>query len=186
MPKNFEYLKIHCSTSFNYVISLRHLVVKERHQRLHKPSDTATKDHHSTPCAVLESFEQLLKISTDPVALCYDTVFNIGDYYLSILTFRHAFFIGNPIIPCGCMIHSKRYHSDHCEFLRATTSIVPALTSKQVNIIIDREFKLFDKFILPVGNQLYCWNHLENDLYWHLKKTSNCTAKQITYFTTNA
>ena len=137
---------------------------------------------HLTPWAVLESLEQLLKISTYPVALHYDTVFNIGDYYLSILTFRHGLFIGNPIIPCAYMIHSRRYHSDHCEFLKAVTAIVPVLTSKQVNIITDREFK-FDNSILPVGNHLYCWNHLENDLYWHLKKTSNCTAEQITYFT---
>ena len=79
-------------------------------------------------------------------------------------------------------IHARKYHSDHCEFLRAITSIVPASTSKQVNIVIDWEFN-FDKSILPVGNHLYCWNYLENDLHWHLKKTSNCTAEQITYFT---
>ena len=131
---------------------------------------------------MLESLEQLLKISIDPVVLHYDTVFNISDYYLSILTFLQTWIIyWNPIIPCVYMIYSRKY-SDHCEFLRATTSIVPALTSKQVNIVMDWEFK-FDKSILPVGNHLYCWNHLENDLYWHLKKTSNCTAEQITYFT---
>ena len=80
------------------------------------------------------------------------------------------------------MIHSRRYHSDHCEFLKAITAIVTSLTSKQVNIITDREFK-FDNSILPVGSHLYYWNHLENDLYWHLKNTCNCTAEQISYFT---
>ena len=79
------------------------------------------------------------------------------------------------------MIHSRRYHSDHCGFLKAITAVVPSLTSKQVNIITDREFK-FDNSILPVGNHLYCWNHLENDLHWHLKKICNCTAEQISYF----
>ena len=137
---------------------------------------------HLTPWSVLESLEQLLKISTYPVVLHYDTVFNIGDYYLSILTFRHGLFIGNPIISCAYMIHSRRYHSDHCEFLKAVTNVVPSLASKQVNIVTDREFK-FDNSIFPVGSHLYCWNHLENDLYWQLKKSCNYTAEQITYFT---
>jgi len=93
----------------------------------------------------------------------YDTLFNIGDYYLSILTFRHGLLIGDPIISYAYMIHSRRYHSDHREFLKAVTTVVPSLASKQVNIVTDREVK-FDNSVLPVGSHLYCWNHLENKL----------------------
>jgi len=36
---------------------------------------------------LLESLKTLLKVSTEPVILHYDTVFNMGDFYLSTLVF---------------------------------------------------------------------------------------------------
>ena len=130
---------------------------------------------------LLDSLEHLLNVSTDPVVLHYDTVINMGDYYMSTLTFRHGLFIGNPIIPCSFFIHSKRYHIDHREFLDAITETTTALLTKRVNLITDREFKFSG--IFPVGTHLYCWNHIQNDLHWHLKTKGNCTAAEINYFT---
>ena len=97
---------------------------------------------------LLDSLEHLLNVSTDPVVLHYDTVFNMGDYYMSTLTFRHGLFIGNPIIPCSFFIHSKLYHIDHREFLDAITETTTALLTKRVNLITDREFKFSGIFLL--------------------------------------
>ena len=55
------------------------------------------------------------------------------------------------------------------------------MLTKRVNLITDREFKFSG--IFPVGTHLYCWNHTENDLHWHLKTKGNCTAAEINYFT---
>ena len=44
------------------------------------------------PQPLLENLEVLLKVSSDPVTLHYDTVFNIGDFYLSTLVFRNSMF----------------------------------------------------------------------------------------------
>lgn len=47
---------------------------------------------------LLEALEILLKISPEAVVLHYDTVFNMGDFYLSTILFRHALFEANPIV----------------------------------------------------------------------------------------
>ena len=132
------------------------------------------------PHPLLEALEHLLMIDSEPTILHYDTVFNIGDYYLSTVTFRHSLYNENPIIPCGFLIHSRRYHCDHKTFIEAITSVVHPLTTRHVNIVTDREFNFADSF--PVGTHLYCWNHLINDLRWHLRNKCNCSTEEINYF----
>lgn len=131
------------------------------------------------PIPLMEALEQYLKISHNPVLPHYDTIFNAGDYYLSTLTFRYGVFKGDPIIPCGFLIHSCRFHSDHKSFLRSVTELIHPLLVKQVNIITDQEFVIGD--IFTVGMQLYCWNHFECDLLWYLKQHGNCTPEDISY-----
>ena len=63
------------------------------------------------------------------------------DYYLSTLTFNNSLFVGETIIPCAYLVHSRRYHSDHKAFLSDIVDNVPGLKTKEVNIITDREFK---------------------------------------------
>lgn len=132
------------------------------------------------PCTLLDSLDQLVKVSDNPTTLHYDTLFNVGDYYLSTVSFRHALFTGNPIVPAAFLIHTRRYHSDHKEFLETLTLSINSLLTKQVNIVTDREFQLGNMF--PNGTHLYCWNHIENDLLWYLKNKANCTAEEVNYF----
>ena len=129
---------------------------------------------------LLSALEQLLKLCTEPVILHYDTLFNVGDYYLSTLSFRHKLFVGDPIIPVAFLIHSRRYHSDHVEFFQSITNVIKTLLSKQVNIVTDREFKLHN--IFPIVNHIFCWNHIENDLHWYLKNNCNSTPEDLNYF----
>ena len=135
---------------------------------------------HLMSSPLLDSLKLIVNVSSDPVLLHYDTVFNMGDYYMSTLTFRQALFVGNPVIPCAFLIHSRRYHSDHKLFLDAVTQLVPSLLSKKVALVTDREFKFSDMF--PVGFHLFCWNHMENDLHWYLRNRSNCTSEEISFF----
>ena len=99
---------------------------------------------------------------------------------MSTLTFRHSLFDGNPIIACGFLIHSRQYYCDHKAFIESIISTVHPLTTRQVNIVTDREFNFIDCF--PVGTHLYCWNHLTTDLRWHLRDKCNCTTEQTNYF----
>ncbi len=95
---------------------------------------------HFKATPLLETLDNILHIAHHPVSIHYDTVFNIGDYYLSTLTFQNYFFVQNPIVPFGFMIHSRRFHSDHrLLFLESIIEWVPSLSKKQVNIITDQE-----------------------------------------------
>ena len=53
---------------------------------------------HLMPYPLLDSLDHLLNVSSEPVVLHYDTVFNMGDYYMSTLTYRQELFVGNPIL----------------------------------------------------------------------------------------
>ena len=68
---------------------------------------------HMKPRLILNSLELLLKASSFPVTQHYDTVFNIGDYYLSTLMFRHSLFQSNPIVPCAFLVYNRKFHEDH-------------------------------------------------------------------------
>lgn len=47
------------------------------------------------------------------------------------------------------------------------------LESKKMVIVIDREFDFSSGF--PLAQHVYCWNHLESDLYFYFKQKANYT-----------
>lgn len=44
-------------------------------------------------------------INMPELVMHYDTTFNIGDFYLSILVYKHPVFEKEPVIPLACMLH---------------------------------------------------------------------------------
>lgn len=135
---------------------------------------------HLIPHSIIDSLDTLLKASSVPVTFHYDTVFNVGDFYLSSLTFRHSLFQNEPIIPCAFLVHSRRLQEDHLTFFNAITKKVSQMVKKRVNVVTDREFKFENVF--PCGKHLYCWNHIIKDLQWYLKGSCNCTPEDVNYF----
>ena len=105
---------------------------------------------------------------------------NVGDFYLSTLTYRHSLFEGDPIVPCGYLLHTRRLQVDHHFFLETITKVVSQLLTKKVNIVTDREFNVAG--IFPCGSHLHCWNHYVRDIQWHLKGPCNCSADEVNFF----
>ena len=129
---------------------------------------------------IIEELETALKLSTEPVTLHYDTVFNMGDFYLSTLIFKHTMFKNSPVLPFGFLVHTRRYQVDHMQFMEAIRQLSPILASKRIIIVSDREFNFSSVF--PLAQQVYYWNHLEQDLHYYLKQKANCNAGEISYF----
>ena len=119
----------------------------------------------------------LLKV---PVTLHYDTVFNMGDFYLSTLVFQHSIFEKDPIIPVAYFIHSRRYQQDHIKFMQILRQSLPLLAAKKILMVTDREFDFSD--IFPQCLNVFCWNHLERDLHFYLKNSANCKPSEISYY----
>ena len=135
---------------------------------------------HLMPQPLLENLEMLLKVNTTPVTLHYDTVFNMGDFYLSTLVFRHSIFEKDPITPVAYFIHSRRYQQDHIQFMQLLRQSIPLLAAKRVLMVTDREFDFSDVF--PHCLNVFCWNHLERDLHFYLKNSANCRPSEISYY----
>ena len=87
---------------------------------------------HLVAQPLVEALEVVLKSSTDTLLLHYDTVFNIGDFYMSTILFRHTLFEKSPVIPFAFLIHSRRYLKDHKVFLEFIRQSLPLLASKQI------------------------------------------------------
>ena len=80
--------------------------------------------------SLLDTLENLLRMPlSHTVTLHYDTVFNVGDFYLSTLLFCHSMFKRHPIVPVGFFIHSRRFHEDHKRFLEMVRQTLPSLAS---------------------------------------------------------
>ena len=138
---------------------------------------------HLIPQPLVETLDTLMRISSLPVTLHYDTVFNMGDFYLSTLVFRHDMFKGNPIIPVGYFVHSRRFHEDHINFLTTIRKTITLLSARRVILVTDREFDFAEVF--PLGMHIYCWNHLEQDLIYYLKTKANASANDISFYVQN-
>jgi len=135
---------------------------------------------HIIPQPLLETLETLLKVSSNPITLHYDTVFNVGDFYLSTLVFRNSMFQKDPITPVAFFIHSRRYQEDHIRFMTTIRQSLPLLSAKKILIVTDREFDFSEVF--PLCLNVFCWNHLERDLHFYLKNTANCQPSEISFY----
>ena len=129
---------------------------------------------------LMESLESLMRLSSGTVTLHYDTVFNMGDFYLFTLLFRHSVFKGQPVVPFAFLVHTRRFIDDHVRFMETIRRSSPCLTSKKMVIVTDREFDFLSVF--PLSQHVFCWNHLERDLHFYLKQKANCTGHERSYF----
>jgi hypothetical protein len=46
--------------------------------------------------------------SDEPLLVSYDTTFDLGDLFVSVLVYKHAIFQGGNTIPVAFMIHGRR------------------------------------------------------------------------------
>ncbi len=123
---------------------------------------------------VSKFFSRLLKATDpdEPVELYYDTTYKMGDYYVSTLTFRHTFFVGDPCVPLAFLIHTRRFHDDHTAFLELVRSEIPGIDESRINFISDREFRLHK--LWPNTEHLVCWLHLQKDFEFWLRTKTCC------------
>jgi hypothetical protein len=109
---------------------------------------------HMIAQPLLELLENTLRLSSTTVILHYDTVFIVGDYYLSSLLFRHSMFKINPVIPFAYFVHSRRFHEDHICFIKGVRKVLTSSATKKIAIVTDQVFAFSE--IFPVGYQLFC------------------------------
>ena len=122
--------------------------------------------------SVIEMVNIILQDTKAKLVFSYDTTFNCGDYYLSVLVFRHPYIKGNPCIPVAFMMHDRKIQAVHSAFMEKLTHLMPQLNGRRSVIIMDREKSMANavRQYLPAANIIFCWNHLLKDIEEWVKR----------------
>ena len=93
--------------------------------------------------AMLQEFRAVLCTKgQQPQLVSYDTTYNLGDFYVSPLLFRHTLFEGAPVMPVAFLIHEKRTQFAHEVFMDFIAKEIPEIaeapfvTDGEENIIM--------------------------------------------------
>lgn len=94
----------------------------------------------------IKELNAVLQVDSDlPQLLSYDTTFQLGDFYLSPLLFRHTMFSSSPVIPVLFLIHERKFQSVHEEFMQHVSELVPCLVKgkKKIAMVTDEETGIY-------------------------------------------
>ena len=98
--------------------------------------------------------------------LSYDTTFQLGDFYVSPLIFRHTIFEEKPCIPATFLIHERKYTATHQEMFKECVAQIPALRKATCPLFIDKEQAITNAAKLEMQSVplVHCWNHIVRDI----------------------
>jgi len=136
---------------------------------------------------IMEEFDRVLTLqSASPQLLSYDTTFNLGDFYVSVLNFRHTLFIECPVVPAAFLIHERKFHEYHETFFKQCALLTPTLRKIKNPIVTDDEKGIVASIqkVLPNLKWLRCWNHLLRDVRRWLHKR-NAPSKDVDVYISN-
>ncbi|SMN01977.1 hypothetical protein SPONN_284 [uncultured Candidatus Thioglobus sp.] len=121
---------------------------------------------------LLAEFERVLNVESKCQLLSYDTTFQLGDFYVSPVIFRHSLFEENPCIPAMFVIHERKFTDTHQEMWKECCKRVPSLATTEFPIVTDKEKSITNAISreLPAVRVLHCWNHILRDVQFWLRK----------------
>lgn len=117
-------------------------------------------------------FTSLLDRPDLPVlVLAIDTMYKLGDFFVTPITYRHTEFQDCPIMALAYLFHQRRYEREHDMFLQSIVEAIPALkTSKRHIFVSDEETGLVKAITnnLPDSERFRCiihgWNNVKRKL----------------------
>ena len=135
---------------------------------------------------LLEELDRVLLVQSPiPQLLSYDTTFQLGDFYLSTLAFRHTLFKEAPVIPVAFLIHERKLQACHEELFNICCKLVPSLKKNKKPIVTDDEQAYVNtiRMHLPGAPHLRCWNHVLRDAKRWLRSHGAPAADVSVYLT---
>lgn len=134
---------------------------------------------------MLNEIESLLHTDTSsPQLLSYDTTFQLGDIYVSVLLMHHTLFKDAPVMPVCFLLHERKLESAHEEFMKFVAVSCPTLANdrngSKIPLVTDEERAIcssVDKW-LPGVIRLRCWNHTFSAIRFWLRK-HGATSREI-------
>ena len=99
--------------------------------------------------------------------LTYDTTFDIGPCFCSVLVARNTWMEGNPIFPVMFMLHHKKDVESHDEMWRSAKKIMNlSCIENNVPLCVDREAAIRKavRNNYPEAKMVVCHNHLKRNV----------------------
>ena len=121
---------------------------------------------------LLEEMDKVLLLDCSSQMLSHDTTFQLGDFYVSPLLFRHTVFKNKPVIPAIFMLHERKKTETHRYLFNELKSHVSSLSTSKAPFVTDREKAITNALQseLPQVFHVSCWNHLIRDIRFRLTK----------------
>ena len=90
--------------------------------------------------ALLSELDRVLLLeSSSPQLLSYDTTFQLGDFYISVLSFHQTRFKEASTIPAAFLLHERKFEEHHKEVLNICCKLVQSLRTATYPIVTDKE-----------------------------------------------
>lgn len=97
------------------------------------------------------------------ICLSYDTTFNLGDIYVSVLIVRYEEFVEGPAIPLMIMMHERKLKTTHQFFWQKVAQYFPDLiNASNIYLVTDEEAAIVSSIreFLPYTDTYRCWIHV--------------------------
>ena len=124
-------------------------------------------------CGQRALLEELVLLLNSPSGqlLSYD-IFQLGDFYVSVLCFRHTLFKEAPVIPAAFLVHERKFEEHHKELFSVCTKLVRSLNHTTCPMVTDEEVAIVNAVaqVIPQVPQLRCWNHIFRAVMAWLRK----------------
>jgi len=118
--------------------------------------------------AQLEELDRVLFNSPSAQLLSYDTTFQLGDFYVSILCFRHTLFKEAPVILAAFLVHERKFEEHHKELFCVCTKLVRSLNHTTCPMVTDEEVAIVNAVAQVILKFLNCGAGTTSFmLWWH-------------------
>ena len=125
-------------------------------------------------------FHHSSKTSIHKQLICYDTTFNVGNYYLSTILIKNVELGDEPMFPVAFFIHDRKKMDDHRAFLKFVFNRLQV--NQNIPVVTDRERAITNVFLeMPEtkNNHFCCFNHIISDA--KLKANSLMDSKEAQF-----
>ena len=126
-------------------------------------------------CGLKELFDEAnkaLMLNETQQLLSYDTTFQLGNLYVSLLLFHHTLFKERPCIPAIFLIHECNFAETHQIFFQEASLHTPFIQKSKACLVTDEERAIKKAVDIELLNlrRVQCWNHLFGDIQFWLHK----------------
>ena len=135
--------------------------------------------------SMVVELETVLQLNAHSQLLSYDTTFQLGDFYVSTLLFRHTLFVSSPVMPAFFLIHERKFKVVHSELMQLISEKLPSLRRGvcKITLVSDNEegiCQAIDEHLTNV-QRLLCWNHAINAVK-RLLRSHGANAAKIPFY----